>query len=174
MARSSNGIPTLPPDCETEAVPASVRLFERSQRVEVSIARAFDFYGDAANLEPMTPPWLHFEVTTPGPVTMRAGTLLEYRLRLHGVPLRWQTRIMTWEPPRRFVDIQARGPFGLWEHTHLFEADGDAATVIRDRVRYAIPLGPLGAIADHLFVRRDLRRIFDYRNEAVAERLVSE
>lgn len=171
MARSSNGSPTPPPECETEAVAASVRLFEWSQRVAVPIVRAFDFYGDAANLEPMAPPWLRFEVTSPEPVALQAGTLLEYRLRLHGVPLRWQTQITTWEPPRRFVDIQANGPFGLWEHTHLFEEAGDAATVIRDRVRYAIPLGPLGAIAERLFVRRDLKRIFDYRNQVVSERL---
>jgi ligand-binding SRPBCC domain-containing protein len=154
-------------------VPASVRLFEQSQRVEVPIARAFDFYGDAGNLEPLAPPWLHFEVTSP-PVALQAGTLLDYRLRLHGVPLRWQTQIVTWEPPERFVDIQAKGPFDLWEHTHLFEEDGDATTVIRDHVRYAIPFGPLGAIAERLFVRRDLKRIFAYRNQAVSERLVAE
>lgn len=148
-----------------------MRLLERSQRVEVPVEQAFDFYGDAANLEPLTPPWLRFEVTTRGPVTLRAGTLLDYRLRLHGVPVRWQTRIETWEPPLRFVDTQARGPYALWEHTHLFEPDGDRATVIRDRVRYEIPYGPLGALADRLFVRRDLKRIFDYRAQAVSERL---
>jgi ligand-binding SRPBCC domain-containing protein len=153
-------------------VPPPTHLLERNQRVEVPVARAFDFYGDDRNLEPLTPPWLHFEVTTPRPIEMGAGTLLEYRLRLHGVPLRWQTLITTWEPPHRFVDIQAKGPYSLWEHTHLFEPEGEGATVISDRVRYAIPFGPLGEIAERLFVRRDLRRIFDYRSEAVAERLV--
>lgn len=145
-------------------------LLERSQRIEVPVERAFAFYGDALNLEPMTPPWLHFEVTTPGRIAMRAGALLDYRLRLHGVPIRWRTRIETWEPPRRFVDTQLKGPYSLWEHTHTFEADGEGATVIHDRVRYAIPLGPIGALANLLFVRRDLRRIFDYRATAV-ERL---
>jgi len=148
----------------------STHILERSQRVEVPPEQAFEFYGDAANLEPMTPPWLHFEVTTPGPVTLRAGALLDYKLKLHGVPVRWQTRIEIWEPPVRFVDTQAKGPYSLWEHTHLFEKHGDGATVIHDRVRYAIPFGPLGAIAHRLFVRRDLERIFDYRGEAVAER----
>ena len=85
--------------------------------------------------------------------------------------MRWQTRIETWEPPTRFVDTQVKGPYSLWEHTHLFERDGDGATVIHDRVRYAIPLGPLGALAHRLFVRRDLERIFDYRAKAVVERL---
>jgi ligand-binding SRPBCC domain-containing protein len=146
-------------------------VLERSQRVEVPIERAFDFYGDFANLEPLTPPWLHFEVETPGEVKFRPGTLLDYKLRLHGVPLRWQTRIETWEPPTGFVDTQIKGPYSRWEHTHMFERDGDGATVIHDRVRYAIPLGPLGALAHRLFVRRDLERIFDYRSKAVVERL---
>jgi ligand-binding SRPBCC domain-containing protein len=148
-----------------------IHLLERSQRIELPADRAFDFYGDALNLEPLTPPWLHFEVTTPMPIAMGEGTILDYTLKLHGVPVRWQSRIEIWEPPRRFVDIQARGPYSLWEHTHLFEPDGDDATIIRDRVRYAIPLGPLGAIAHRLFVRRDLRRIFDYRRDSVTERL---
>ncbi len=152
----------------------SVHVLERSQRVEVSVEQAFDFYVDARNLEPMTPPWLHFEVITPADVAMRPGTLLDYKLKLHGVPVRWQTRIETWEAPARFVDTQVKGPYSLWEHTHLFETDGEAATVIHDRVRYAIPLGPLGALAHLLFVRRDLERIFDYRSEAVSQRLVLE
>jgi ligand-binding SRPBCC domain-containing protein len=149
----------------------STYVLERSQRVEVPIERAFDFCGDFANLEPLTPPWLHFEVATPGEVKFRPGTLLDYRLRLHGVLLRWQARIETWEPPTGFVDTQIKGPYSRWEHTHIFERDGDGATVIHDRVRYAIPLGPLGALAHRLFVRRDLERIFDYRSEAVSKRL---
>ena len=133
--------------------------------------RAFAFYGDALNLEPLTPPWLHFEVTTPGEIELAAGSLLDYKLKLHGIPIRWQTKIETWEAPRRFVDTQARGPYSLWEHTHTFEPAGEGETVIGDRVRYAIPFGPLGTLAERLFVRRDLRRIFDYRAAAVAERL---
>jgi ligand-binding SRPBCC domain-containing protein len=106
----------------------SIHVLERSQRVEVPVEQAFDFYVDALNLEPMTPPWLHFEVTTPGELRLRQGTLLDYKLRLHGVPVRWQTRIETWEPPLRFVDTQRKGPYSLWEHTHLFEKDGETAT----------------------------------------------
>lgn len=148
-----------------------VYVLERTQLVEMSPAQAFDFYGDALNLEPLTPPWLHFEVTTPMPIEMGAGTLLDYRLKLHGVPIRWRTKIQTWDPPSGFVDTQVRGPYRLWEHTHTFEPDGDGTTTIRDRVRYAIPFGPFGALAHSLFVRRDLERIFDYRQQAVAERL---
>ena len=140
-------------------------ILERSQRVTIPADQAFAFYGDTMNLEPMTPPWLHFQVTNSGPVTMEAGTLLHYRLRLHGFPIRWTTRIESWEPPHRFVDTQLRGPYALWEHAHDFESDGEG-TVIRDRVRYAIPYGPIGSLAHALFVRRDLERIFDYRAAA--------
>lgn len=146
-------------------------VLERSQRVKATPARAFDFYANALNLKPMTPPWLHFRLLTPRPITMQAGTLLDYRLRLHGVPIRWQTRIEVWEPPFHFFDTMVRGPYSLWEHTHTFEPDGDDACTIHDRVRYAIPLGPLGELAHRLFVRRDLERIFDFRREAFAAHL---
>lgn len=144
---------------------------ERQQRIDLPIEATFAFYGDARNLEPLTPPWLHFRVLTPKPIEMGAGTLLDYRLRLHRVPIRWQTKIEVWEPPRRFVDVQLRGPYSLWEHTHTFEEDGPEATITTDRVRYSIPFGPLGELAERLFVRRDLKRIFDYRGDAVTREL---
>jgi ligand-binding SRPBCC domain-containing protein len=149
----------------------TTRILERAQRVELPLERAFAFYADARNLEAITPPWLGFEVTTPGDIEMGAGTLIEYRLKLHGVPVRWRTRIAAWEPPHRFLDVQVSGPYALWEHTHRFEPAGPDAAVIRDRVRYALPFGPLGDLAHALFVRRDLERIFAYRREAVAARL---
>lgn len=147
---------------------SQVHLLEHSQRLGLAIDQVFAFYGDALNLERITPPWLGFEVTTPRPIEMGVGTLIEYRLKLHRVPVRWRTRIEIWEPPRRFVDVQIRGPYSLWEHTHTFEEDGPGATVIRDRVRYSIPFGPLGELTDRLLVRRDLKRIFDYRRDSVA------
>ena|SRR5215203_62660 len=150
---------------------SKIHLLGRQQRVGLPIEQAFRFYGDAHNLEQITPPWLGFEVTTRGPIEMGVGTLIEYRLRLHRVPVRWRTRIEGWEPPRRFIDVQVSGPYALWEHTHTFEEDGPGATIIADRVRYSLPFGPLGALANRLLVRRDLRRIFDYRREAVAREL---
>ena len=144
------------------------QILERTQRIELPIEQVFDLYCDAFNLERITPPWLNFRVVTPKPIEMREGTLLEYRLRLHGVPVRWKTRISTWEPPHRFVDEQISGPYALWHHTHTFEADGEA-TIAHDRVRYRIGFGPLGALALRLFVRRDVERIFDYRREAMLE-----
>ena len=150
-----------------------IHVLERQQRIERPLAEVFPFYADAANLERITPPWLGFEVTTPRPIEMEVGALIEYRLRLHGVPVRWRTRIEAWEPPHRFVDAQLSGPYALWHHTHWFRADGEGATVLGDRVRYALPLGLAGEAARALFVRRDLERIFDYRRDSVAALLGS-
>ncbi len=143
------------------------QVLERTQRIELPIDETFELFCDAFNLERITPPFLNFRVVTPRPIEMREGALLEYRLRLHGIPVRWKTRISTWDPPHRFVDEQISGPYALWHHTHTFEADGDDATVVRDRVRYRIGFGPIGALALRLFVRRDVERIFDYRREAM-------
>src|SRR3954469_986745 len=148
-----------------------VHYLEHHQRIQLPAQQAFAFYGDAHNLERITPPWLGFEVTTPGPIEMGVGTLIEYKLRLHRGPVRWRTRIEVWEPPRRFVDVQVRGPYSLWEHTHAFVEDGPEATIIRDRVRYSIPFGPLGELADRLRVWRALEQISDYRRDAVARKL---
>lgn len=100
-------------------------------------------------------------------VLRRVGTLIEYRLRLHGIPVSWLTRIEEWIPGERFVDVQLRGPYALWHHTHEFAADGDGGTLMRDTVRYALPYGPLGEVAHRLFVARDLAAIFDFRTERV-------
>jgi ligand-binding SRPBCC domain-containing protein len=145
----------------------SVHILRREQRLPGTPEQVFPFFADAQNLEAITPPWLGFSVTTPGPIEMRPGALIEYRLKLHGVPLRWRTTIAVWDPPRRFVDVQLAGPYRLWHHTHDFEPDGDGGTTMRDTVRYAIPLGPLGTLAERVLVRRDLAAIFDFRAESV-------
>jgi len=129
----------------------------------------FAFYADAFNLEAITPPWLGFRVVTPGPIEMRAGALIEYRLALHRIPVRWLTRIEEWTPGRSFVDAQLRGPYRLWHHTHTFTPAG-GGTLVGDRVRYALPFGPLGTVAHAALVRRDLERIFDYRRPAIERR----
>jgi ligand-binding SRPBCC domain-containing protein len=148
---------------------ARIHLLERIQRINRPIAEVFPFYADAGNLERITPPWLGFEMITPTPIAMGAGALIEYKLHLHRVPINWRTRIEAWDPPHRFVDAQLRGPYVLWHHTHTFRDDGAGGTILGDRVRYALPFGPLGEIALVLFVRRDLERIFDFRRDAVAE-----
>ena len=142
-------------------------LLERQQRLPGAPDDVFPFFGDARNLEAITPPLLGFSVVTPEPIEMRVGTLIQYRLRLHGVPISWLTSIQAWDPPHRFVDVQVRGPYALWHHTHTFAPDGDGGTIMRDAVRYAIGFGPLGEVAHRLLVRRDLEAIFAFRAEAV-------
>ena len=144
-----------------------IYTLQRDQVVPLAPAEALEFFSDPFDLEAITRRWLHLNVVTDGPIAMRPGTLIEYRLRLHALPLRWLTRIEAWEPGRGFADVQVRGPYRLWHHTHRFEADA-AGTSMRDIVRYALPLGAFGRLARALLVRRDLERIFDFRRDAVA------
>lgn len=146
-----------------------VHVLERSQRLPGSPEEVFAFFGEAHNLQEITPPFLGFEVVTPKPIEMRTGTLIQYRIRLHGLRLNWLTRIEEWEPGARFVDFQVKGPYRLWHHTHAFEPDGPD-TIMRDVVRYELPLGPLGELARLVLVRRDLERIFAFRQAAIARR----
>jgi ligand-binding SRPBCC domain-containing protein len=143
---------------------------DREQFVPRAPEDAFAFFADAANLELITPPWLGFSLTSPDPIVMRPGTLIDYRLHLHRLPLHWVSRIALWEPGRMFVDVQVRGPYRIWRHRHEFEPLGDG-TVVRDHVDYALPLGPLGELAHGAFVERDLARIFEFRRAAVGRLL---
>lgn len=132
--------------------------------------RIFPFFSDPANLERITPDFLHFQVLGTSRARIGTGTQINYALRLHGIPLRWQSRIEDWTPNRKFVDVQISGPYHTWHHTHEFEA-ADGGTLIRDRVRYELPLGALGDLIAGGFVRRDLDAVFDYRREKIRELL---
>lgn len=149
------------------------RILDRRQVLDVTIDEAFDFFSKASNLEAITPPFLRFRIATPGPIEMKVGALIEYRLRLRGIPVSWRTRIEEWDPPRGFVDRQLSGPYALWHHTHRFEALDESRTVMTDLVRYGQRFGPLGSLAERLVVRRDLERIFDYRRDSIPALLAS-
>ncbi|MDX2055047.1 MAG: SRPBCC family protein [Polyangiaceae bacterium] len=149
---------------------SSIHKLSRSQLVPRPLPEVFEFFGDAANLESLTPAFLRFRILTPMPIEMGPGVQIDYALSLFRVPVRWRTRITEWQPGVRFVDEQESGPYALWRHTHEFEAQG-GSTVMRDIVEYKLPLGALGALAHGLFVRRTLGRIFDFRRDAV-ERLL--
>jgi len=131
-------------------------------------AEVFEFFADAHNLEQLTPDLLRFHVVTPKPINMHAGTLIDYRLRIRGVPVKWKTEIQVWEPGVRFVDNQLKGPYVKWWHEHTFE-DRDGGTLCGDHVRYKPPGGPLAPIVNALAVERDVRNIFRYRQRVMAE-----
>ncbi|MDB4941658.1 MAG: cyclase/dehydrase [Labilithrix sp.] len=139
---------------------------DREQLVPRPRSEVFAFFADATNLERITPEFLRFRVTTPQPITIAPGTLIDYRLGLFGIPFRWRTLIETFEPETRFVDRQLKGPYAHWVHTHTFE-DAPGGTLMRDHLEYAIPFGPLGAVARVLFVERTVAKIFDYRRDAI-------
>ena len=151
---------------------AKTYRLERTQFIPRPRDEVFAFFADAGNLQAITPPWLHFRILTPQPIRITAGALIDYQLRLFAVPIRWRTSIEQFDPPRNFVDAQLSGPYALWHHTHEFhEAPGGTRMI--DRVDYRIPLGPLGRLAHALFVRRLLKRIFDFRHETIDRMLSS-
>ncbi len=145
----------------------AIYTLRREQVVARPLEEVFGFFSDARNLQKITPPWLNFQILTAEPIDIQPGTLLEYRLKWHGLGIRWRTRIVTWNPPHVFVDEQIRGPYRLWHHTHTFTAEGGGTRMV-DEVNYELPLGILGAIAHRLAVRRDLERVFDYRQRVIA------
>ena len=139
----------------------SPRTFRSEIWLPKPLEEVFAFFSDPRNLQTLTPGWLDFSVLTPAPILMHPGVTIDYRLKLHGFPIRWQSEITAWEPPHRFVDQQRRGPYRLWVHEHSFEAR-DGGTLVSDFVRYAAPGGRL---VEWLFVRRDVERIFQFRRE---------
>ena len=143
-------------------------VLEREQVVPRPLDEVFAFFADPANLEALTPAFLHFRILTPPSSCMETGSVFEYRLRLFGIPLRWKSRIDAYDPPRSFTDVQLEGPYASWVHLHEFRPVPEGV-LVRDTVRYALGRGPLGAVAHTLFVRRSLGRIFDYRAKKLSD-----
>ncbi len=137
------------------------------------IETVFEFFGDAGNLNTLTPPWLNFQILTPPPITMGVGTLIDYKLRIRGMPIRWQTEITRWDPPFAFEDRMNRGPYRHWLHTHTFEVE-NGGTKIRDHVDYAVPGWFVEPLVHRLMVAPDLQTIFEYRQQKIRENLAND
>lgn len=133
--------------------------------IPLPVERVFSFFADARNLETITPEWLKFRIVAPESIVMETGARIEYRLRLRGIPVQWESEITAWEPPFRFVDEQIRGPYRFWKHEHRFSARDNGTEVIDD-VRYSV-LG--GSVTNSLFVAPHLRKIFAYRREKLSQ-----
>lgn len=144
----------------------TIREFQTELWLPLPPEQLFPFFADAASLDAITPPWLHFQIVTPPPIEMREGALIDYKLRVRGLPLRWRTRINVWQPPHCFVDEQLRGPYLQWIHEHIFEPR-DGGTLARDHVRYAAPFDWL---THRWLVRPDIEKIFKFRAEALTRR----
>ena len=144
-----------------------MRMFrlQQEQWIQSPIAEVFEFFSNAANLQILTPDWLSFEIVTPMPVELNVGALIDYRLKVRGLPLNWQSEITEWNPPYHFVDEQKRGPYRQWHHTHEFR-EQDGGTLVVDTIEYAVPGGH---VIHTLFVKRDVERIFKYRQEKLEE-----
>lgn len=151
----------------------TVKIHNLTEEVWLPLPReqVFEFFSDAGNLDAITPPWLKFQILTPTPIEMRPGALIDYKLRVRGLPIRWRTEITEWNPPHRFVDRQLRGPYKLWHHTHTFE-EKDGGTLIHDHVEYAVPGWILSPLLHRLFVRPDIEKIFRHRTEAIKKLLL--
>ena len=146
-----------------EICAVKIREFKSSIWLPIPPDELFPFFGDAANLDAITPSWLHFKIVTPQPIEMKEGALIDYRLRVRGLPLRWRTRINVWKPPHRFVDEQLRGPYRQWIHEHTFE-ERDGGTFATDKVKYAVPFDFL---LHPFFVGPDIQKIFRHRSDSL-------
>ena len=138
------------------------RVFTAEQLVPLPREPVFTFFSEPHNLEAITPPWLGFRIVGQSTEKIEEGTELTYRLRIHGLPVTWRSRIHEWRPNERFVDVQLKGPYAKWRHTHSFH-DRGAKTLIRDRVLYRLPLGSLGHWVGGRIVASDVKKVFEYR-----------
>ncbi len=132
------------------------------------LEKVFGFFKKPENLDSVTPQNLGFKILTPCPISMEKGTVIDYTIHLYGLPMTWQTVITDYNPPYSFTDSQVKGPYQTWIHTHQFAAQ-EGGTLMTDEVQYSVPFGPFGEIAHILFVKKQIKRIFDYRKKVIEE-----
>lgn len=142
-------------------------VFKADLVINAPLEKVFEFFANAENLEKITPEFMQFKIITPTPIQMRKGTLIDYKLKVRGVPMKWRTLIDEWELNKKFVDTQLKGPYKLWHHTHEFMALTPTSTKMTDTVRYIVPFGFLGRLVHPILVRPDVEKIFAYRNSTI-------
>ena len=139
-----------------------------TQFLEFPIEKVFHFFSNAKNLERITPTNLHFVIKTPLPICMKQGTIIDFGLRIRGIPTKWSSLISSYNPPNSFIDEQIKGPYLTWNHTHIFKEENGGTTIV-DKVKYSIPFGLLGRIINYLWVKKDLEAIFNYRSKTIKQ-----
>ncbi len=139
------------------------------QFIDQPVEKVFEFFSRPENLEEITPPRLGFTIMTPSPIPMEKGSLIDYTIRILGFPVHWRTLITSYDPPHGFVDEQIKGPYVLWHHRHSFKKE-NRGTIIRDTVRYAVPLGIIGRFLNLIWIRKDLKDIFAHRRKFIANK----
>ncbi|MEY5046665.1 MAG: hypothetical protein RLZZ175_24 [Bacteroidota bacterium] len=143
-------------------------IFEKTTVINRPLSEVFEFFSKAENLEKLTPSFLNFKILTPQPIAMYAGTLIDYQIKLNGIPFKWRTKITHWEPPYKFRDEQLKGPYKQWIHTHTFE-EKDGKTHMTDRIEYLSPGWFLEPLIDKLYIRGNVEKIFNHRELVLDE-----
>lgn len=146
----------------------TVNTLNKQQLIKKPIKEVFAFFEKPENLAIITPPSMGFQILTPLPIDMKCGALIDYTIRIQGLPMRWTTMITEYDPPHKFVDVQIRGPYAFWHHTHTFEQT-DQGTIMTDIVQYILPFGILGRLVHAFTVEGQLKNIFEYRARKIEE-----
>jgi ligand-binding SRPBCC domain-containing protein len=146
-----------------------VQDYTVSQYVPDKVENVFDFFSAAKNLEEITPDFLNFKVKNMSSEFIQKDTIINYKLKIHGFPVYWQTQIIEWEPLKKFIDYQNKGPYSLWHHTHTFTTLQNG-TLIEDRIKYQIPGHIFGLLFLGYFIRKDVSQIFNYRIKSIQKK----
>ena len=145
-----------------------IYYFRTEHFLPISIDKAWDFFSSAKNLALITPPEMDFKIlSTFDEKEIYEGMLIDYTVKpLFGIPLHWKTEISNVNRPHSFTDRQLKGPYKIWEHTHVFIVQ-ENGILMKDEIKYEIPFGIIGQLAHKLFVKEKVKEIFHFREKAL-------
>ena len=144
------------------------RTLHRTTIINESREEVFKFFSTPGNLDRITPPSFAMKKTWMSTEDIRKGTLIDYKIKVNGIPLKWRTEITVWEPPYRFIDVQLKGPYRIWIHEHIFEQQGNR-TVMHDHVQYLSPGWFIEPLIEKWYIRKQIDSLFDYREQRLNE-----